>query len=302
WETRWRDAAARGGVHFHSVGKSPDGQPLDELRQAIGDEHDGSLRPLWIVFIGHGTYDGREAKFNLVGPDVSAQQLAEWLMPLGRPTAIINCASASAPFIEILSGPDRIVITATKSGQEVNFTRFGEHLSRAIGSLDSDLDKDGQVSLLEAFLSAARHTQAWYDGLQQLATEHALLDDNGDRRGVREDFFVGLRPTKAAEQGLEVDGRAAHQWHLVPSDEERRFPDELRPRRDELELAIARLGDRKAELDPDVYYADLERLLVELAELYEQADAAAGEREDPPGNVPTQASEAVDAVPQVRGQ
>ncbi|MGD9854369.1 MAG: hypothetical protein AB7U20_05395, partial [Planctomycetaceae bacterium] len=241
WESRWREAAARGDVAVRTVGIRADARPLDEFRQAIADESGEIERPLWIVLIGHGTFDGRDAKFNLTGPDVSAEKLAAWLQPVERPLAVIHCGAASAPFLDRLSRPGRVVITATKTGNEVNFARFGEHLSHAIGDLAADLDKDGQVSLLEAFLTASRQTQNWYDGQQQLRTEHALLDDTGDGHGVRDDFFEGLLPVKAAEGGLELDGHRAHQWHFVPSEEERRFPDELRPRRDELELEIARL-------------------------------------------------------------
>ncbi len=274
WTAQWTAAAEQGNVAVRIIGldAGSEGQPFDELREAIADETDGSERPLWIVLIGHGTFDGRAAKFNLSGPDVSAKQLAAWLAPVGRPMAVINCASSSSPFIDRLSQPGRVVITATKDGREVNFARFGGHLAAAMGGLAADLDKDGQVSLLEAFLTASRRTQAAYRALRQLPTEHALLDDNGDRHGVREDFFEGLMPVQPAEAGLTLDGHRAHQWHFIPSDDERRFPPELRPRRDELELEIAHLRDGKANLDEETYYAGLERLMVALAELYEQAD------------------------------
>ncbi|MCA9111178.1 MAG: hypothetical protein KDA52_14595, partial [Planctomycetaceae bacterium] len=202
----------------------------------------------------------------------SAKELAEWLDQVSRPLAIVNCASASSPFVDRLSQPGRVVITATRSGSEVNFTRFGGFFAKAIGDLAADLDKDGQVSLLEAFLTASRQTTADYEGLGQLVTEHALLDDTGDARGTTADFFEGIRPVKIPEGGETLDGHVAHQWYLIPSDEERRFPDQLRPRRDELELEIARLRDRKSEMEDDGYYSSLELLLVELARLYEQAD------------------------------
>jgi hypothetical protein len=277
WEAQWRAAAEKGEVAVRSVGSVRDSEmvPLDALQEAIRNEADGSARPLWIVLIGHGTFDGRDAKFNLTGPDVTATQLAEWLAAVSRPLAVINCASSSAPFLDRLSRPDRVVVTATRSGHEANFARFGGHLARAIDDATADLDKDGQVSLLEAFLTASRWTGAAYQGLGQLATEHALLDDTGDRQGVSEDFFDGLLPVKQAEGNQTLDGHRAHQWHFVPSEEERRFPDELRPGRDELELEIARLRDRKSQLDEDDYYTQLERLLIELAELYERADSTA---------------------------
>ncbi len=282
WSQKWQSAAEAGEVTVHVIGGDAMPSPKQALQQALTETADESERPLWVVLIGHGTFDGRTAKFNLSGPDVSAKDLAAWLEPVQRPLTVINCASASSPFIDRLSEPDRIILTATRSGSEVNYARFGGFLADAIGELTSDLDKDGQVSLLEAYLTASRQTAAYYEGRGQLATEHALLEDTGDARGVTADFFEGIRPVKAAEGGATLDGHVAHQWHLIPSDEERLFPNELRPRRDELELEIVRLHDRKSDIEEDVYYASLERLLVELARLYEQADNTMSQDDLPP--------------------
>src|SRR5256885_2838954 len=86
----------------------------------------------------------------------SSSDLADWLKPFRRPLVVINCASASAPFLKTLSGTNRVIITATRSGNELNFTRFGQYFAKALADPESDLDKDGQVSLLEAFLTASR--------------------------------------------------------------------------------------------------------------------------------------------------
>ena len=126
----------------------------DRLHSVLVEQSKASRQPLWIVLIGHGTYDGREAKFNLRGADVTDLELAEWLSPVKRQVVVINCASASGPFINRLSGPNRVVVTATKSGFEMNFARFGQYLAEAIADPRADLDKDGQVSLLEAYLTA----------------------------------------------------------------------------------------------------------------------------------------------------
>ena len=227
-----------------------------------------AAEPLWIVLIGHGTYDGREAKFNLRGPDVTDLELSEWLAPIKRPVAVLNCASASGPFINRLSGENRVVVTATKSGHEQNFARFGQYLAEAIADPRADLDKDGQVSLLEAFLTAGSRVDEYYRTHSQLATEHALLDDNGDRLGTPADWFRGVRATQRAKDGAPLDGIRAHQLHLIPSDRERGIPAETRQRRDQLELSIAALRDQKDKLAEDEYYGRLEKLMVELARLY----------------------------------
>lgn len=277
WANRWTSAATAGQAAVTLIGRTADPTISDRerLREVLDRETQVAESPLWLVLIGHGTFDGRQANFNLRGEDVAASELAEWLAECRRPLAIINCASASAPFIDRLAGPERVVVTATKSGSEVNFSRFGDFLSQAIADLSADLDKDGQVSLLEAFLQASRHTQAYYDGQRLLATEHALLDDNADARGVRADFFSGLQPTTKAEGGEALDGLRAHQWHLVPSDEERRLPADVRQRRNELELQLAQLRERKAKLDEDAYYDLMEPILLEIAELYAATDGRA---------------------------
>ena len=274
WAGRWEAAAELGDVAVTTIGRGHESDATDyeRLQAAVTADQFRSARSLWIVLIGHGTFDGRTAKFNLRKPDVTATEMAEWLAGIDRPLAVVNCASASAPFINRLSGPNRVIVTATRSGAEANFARFGDYLSQAITDTAADLDKDGQVSLLEAFLTASRSTESYYEGQRQLATEHALLEDNGDARGVRAEMFSGIHPAKQAEAGSALDGRRAHQWHLVPSDEERRLPPEVRRRRDELELQLAELRDRKSEFAEDDYYARIEPLLLEIARLYESVE------------------------------
>ena len=94
---------------------------------------------------------------------------------------------------------NRVVVTATRSGDEQNFARFGQYLAEAIADPRADLDKDGQVSLLEAFLTASSRVDEYYRTRSQLATEHALLDDNGDRLGTPADWFRGVRATEARQ-------------------------------------------------------------------------------------------------------
>jgi hypothetical protein len=222
------------------------------------------------VFIGHGTFDGRSAKFNLRGPDISADDLAATLKPCKRPLAVIQCASASGPFLNALSAPGRVIITATRSGYEVNATRFGNYFARAVADPAADLDKDGQTSLLEAFLMASRQVDDFYKEAGRLATEHALLDDNGDGLGTPADWFRGVRAVQKAADGKTVDGIRAHQMFLVRSATEQELSPALRARRDELESQLSALRDRKSQMKEDDYYNHLERILVEMAKLYDQ--------------------------------
>jgi len=273
WKGKWRDAAEKASAQFRVIGaeEANDFSDRARLQDLLSDVADEKTAPLWLVFIGHGTFDGHSAKFNLRGPDVSAEEIAGWLAPLERPVAVIQCASASAPFLNRLSGENRVVITATKSGDEHNFARFGQYMSAAIADIRADLDKDGQVSLLEAYLTACRQVDEFYAQEGRLATEHALLDDNGDGLGTPATWFRGLRATQRAKDGATLDGTRAHQLHLIASDRERDMPPDVRRRRDEVEARIAALREEKANLDEDEYYSRLETLLLELARLYDAA-------------------------------
>lgn len=271
WSGRWEAAAGRAGAEFSRIGlDEPTDMPDRELLQAkLGHLAGSSAEPLWLVLIGHGTFDGKTARFNLRGPDVTPEELAKWLKPIDRPIAIVNCASSSAPFLNELSGPNRVVVTATKSGHEYNFARFGDYLSSAIVDPKADLDKDDQVSLLEAFLLASAGVREFYEREGRLATEHALIDDNGDALGTPPDWYQGTRAVKTAKSGATPDGLRASQWHLVRSAHEEQLSPAARERRDRLEQELSRLRERKPQLAEDDYLKLLEPLLVDLARLYQ---------------------------------
>jgi hypothetical protein len=276
WAEKWQDAAKTASAETIRIGLDKEGATSDRalLQLAIAKYSSAGQEPLWIVLIGHGTYDGREAKFNLRGPDVTDLELAQWLAPVKRPLAVLNCASSSGPFLTRLSGENRVIITATRAGSEQNFARFGQYVADAIADPRADLDKDGQVSLLEAYLVAGSRVAEYYRSHTQLATEHALVDDNGDRLGTPPDWFRGVRATRRAKDGAPLDGIRAHQFHLVASDRERALPAEVRKRRDELELSIAALRDQKPKFAEDEYYSRLEKLMAELARLYRAQEQA----------------------------
>lgn len=271
----WEKVAAQAGAKKVVIGNEvavAGTTDSERLKQALEAEPKTGGE-LWVVLIGHGTYDGKDAKFNLRGPDLTATELAVWLKPFNRPLAVINTASASAPFISKLAGSNRVVITATRTGNEQNYARLGPYLAEAMGDPKSDLDQDGQTSLLEAFLSASARVKEFYKTEGRLATEHALLDDNGDGLGTPAEWFRGTRATKKAKDGAALDGTRARQFHLVRSEAEARLTTEQRARRDELERAVETLRESKGKQSEDEYYGKLEALMVELARLYAPAVA-----------------------------
>jgi hypothetical protein len=274
WAGQWQHAATRARAATVTIGLDTNTPPHDRdtLREALARERKEGPAELWLVLLGHGTFGGREAKFNLRGPDISTSNLVEWLKPFRRPVGVIDCSAASAPFMRELSGPDRVIVTATRSGNEQNFAYLGQYLAESIADSSADLDKDGQTSLLEAWLMASRRTREFYETEGRLATEHSLLDDNGDGLGTPSDWFRGIRAVKKAKEGAALDGLRAHQFHLVRSAAEEKMPPELRARRDALELKLAGLRDQKSQMNEDEYYSKLEAIVFDIARLCEEAD------------------------------
>lgn len=223
-----------------------------------------------VVLIGHGSFRGDEANFNLPGPDLSASEWGTLLdaLPTER-VALVNTASASGPFASMLSAPGRVVITATASGNERNETRFGQYFAAAWVDGEADLDKNGATSLLEAFQYARRETERFYSDENRLLTEHAMLEDDGDGEGTREPtldtpdgavaatFTLGLPGARAT---VTADGAATP----IPATTDSVLT-RLYGERADLEAKVAELRRMQGSLDPDTYEQELEALLVDLA-------------------------------------
>jgi len=269
--TLWQKACQQAQCSATTIGLT-DSAPTNDyelLKQTLDAEPKESAAALWLVLIGHGTFDGKEARFNLRGPDVSAADLAAWLRPFHRPMAVIDSSSSSAPFLNKLSGTNRVIITATRSGNEQNFARFGQYFAEAICDAEADLDKDGEVSLLEAFLMSARRVAEFYKIEGRLATEHALLDDNGDGLGTQADWFQGLRAVKKPQEHAAADGLLAQQFHLGVRDTGAKLSGEQRRQRDVLERSVLLHREKKNQMAEDQYYRELEKLLLELGRVYD---------------------------------
>lgn len=258
------EAAARAGVEFEEVGPEAGDECLARARERLKELVKVATVRLWVVLVGHGTFDGREARFSLTGPDLMPEDLTDGLKSYAGEMVLVHTGSASEPFAKALKGERRVVITATKSGDEVFYTRFGKPFAEAIGGLtEADFDQDGQVSVLEAFLHASVQVKDFYETEERIATEHALVEDNSDGTGTRSELFEGTRPKAGTK--LPVDGARARQVVLVPSDEEKLMNEQQRVRRDELERELEELKGRREELGDERYYETLEKLLVELA-------------------------------------
>ena len=232
---------------------------------------------LFVMLIGHGNGDGTTSKFAIPGPDITANDFARVLDGIGGPTiAVVNAASASGGFVAALSGPNRVIVTATKSDMERNETRFATYFTRAYSSDVADTDKDGRVSVLEAFDYARREVARAYDSEHHLLTEHAQLDDNGDKKGT------AAPDAKSADGSLArrvfLGGKAgsvAAAAHAASNDPRVAA---LEREKDSIETKLDSLRRRKASMDSTAYEKALEDLLVQLAEKNKAIRDATGGR------------------------
>jgi hypothetical protein len=227
-----------------------EGRPAGGATKArLAQEIAGALsaaRPgdrLMVVYLGHGSDQG-EPRLNLPGPDLSARELGAMVDAWPGPVALIIAASASGGFADALGGRNRLVITATKSGFERNETRFGAAFVRAFAGEAADTDKDGELTLLEAFQFADREVIREYESGNRLRTEHARITDS---TLARQFAFAAPGSVVSAAASDTVLAR-------------------LLERRRALEADVARLRGRRASLDSTAYERALEDLLVALAE------------------------------------
>ena len=220
---------------------------------------------LLVLLIGHGTsLDGDEAKFNLVGPDLSAREWADLLRPIPGRLVFVNTTGASFPFLRTLAGRGRVVLTATDAAAQQFETVFPEYFVKAFDDPAADLDKNGRVSVWEAFTYASAGVRQWFEQKGQLPTERPLLDDTGAGIG-REALNPGTDGAIARVTYLEPDAALT-----LPADTQLAG---LMRRRAELETQLEALKARKESTPPDQYDADLEKLLVEIARISAQIRA-----------------------------
>lgn len=152
-----------------------------ELRKRITPDDS-----LWVIVLGHGHLDGRRAYLNLPGPDADERDFGKLFEGIkAREEVFFITTSASGFFLKPLAQPGRIVITATEADREVNETLFPLALADVLASppAEIDSDKDGEISVLELYLSVVSNVMQRYVDDENLPTEHAKLDDNGDGRG-----------------------------------------------------------------------------------------------------------------------
>jgi hypothetical protein len=258
--------ASGGDVHIYTLTGADATRPhLEETLGAVARE----AKPeddFVLILIGHGTFDGIEYKFNLVGPDVSATDLAAWCDRIAaKRQLIVNTTSSSGGSIAALDRPGRAVIAATKSGTEKNATVFARYWVEALRDPTSDVNKNDAISALEAFEYAATKSASFYETQKRLATEHAVFEDTGKSEPVR---------TASTETG---EGLFLSNFTLVRlGAAQKAFSDpakrELLAKKEELEQKIDTLKYQKAAMAQDDYKQQLTDALLELARVQGELD------------------------------
>jgi hypothetical protein len=231
-----------------------------EIEKAIG-QIAKQAKPedaVFVVLIGHGSFDGRAAKINLPGPDMTGADFNVLLRALpAKQVVFANTASASGPFVEELSAQGRTIITATRNGAEQYATLFGGYFVDALTTESADADKNRRVTMLEAFRYAKGEVTKAYEREGLLATEHALLDDNGDKTGSADPMPTGADGKVAAMVSLGSAADAA-----LPADPKLRA---LYIERRDMERRVESLRLLKDSMEPAKYAAELETLVTDLA-------------------------------------
>jgi hypothetical protein len=217
-----------------------------------------------LIMIGHGSFDGEEYKFNLVGPDITAAELAALCDRIpNKRQLIVNATSASGGSVAALEKPGRGVIAATKSGTEKNATVFARYWVEALQDPTADLDKSDSISAMEAFEYAQRKTAAFYESQKRLATEHAVFEDTGRNEPVRE-------PSKS--EGMLLASFPILRIGAAQKQANDPAKQSLLAKKEDLEQKIDALKYQKAAMDPADYKQQLTAALVELAQVQQELD------------------------------
>ena len=216
---------------------------------------------LWLVLFGHGSVQGKRALFNISGPDIDSARLAKLLAPIkAEKIVLVNTTAASGAFLQDLAGPNRVLISSTRSGSERYFSYFGGYWVAAFDAAQGgDLDKDGRISLLEAFRYARSEVERRYREEKRLQTEHAILDDSGDGRGSAEPQANNAEDGSLAARTFLIDYR-----DIAASDPVRA---DLLARQQTIEQQLQDWMARKSTLATESYYQQLENLLVDLTQV-----------------------------------
>ena len=235
---------------------------------------------VWIFLVGHGNYDGERYKLHIRGPDITDQDLAGLLAALGeRRIYLVAGSSASGALLDVLAGENRVVVTATRNARERQPPLFLSFFLEAAESPEADTNKNGRVSLLEAFVFAKDRVAEWFTEKGRIQTEHPVLND-GKRFSLGADERGEDDPLPEPDLRTGTGLLAAAAYLAAPSEKAYRSLEaqELARQRAAVEREIEDLKFRKAEIPTEDYYKQLEQLVIKLAQLNSRIEALESSR------------------------
>ena len=212
---------------------------------------------LFVMLLGHGSGRDAEAKFNLVGPDLTAAEWNALLAPAAGRIAFVDASSASAGFLKTLAAPERVIITATNSPAQVYHPVYGGMFIDALSDAAADLDKDTRISMWEAFVFASKLVEQHYQRAGTLAPEEAILEDTADGAG-RDAAAKPAGVTLSSMTYLDAPAVAKSADPAVQA---------LLDKRDALTRQVDELRRRQASMPAAEFEQQFEKLAVELAEV-----------------------------------
>jgi Peptidase C13 family len=283
WATTLVDASAKMGIpsdHVVYLSEKPEADAKringkstkDEIVKAFAKLGQAGADDVVFVFlIGHGTFDGKIAKFNLPGPDMTPDDFVPLMKGLkSQHVVLVDTSSASGPFVETLAAPGRTIVAATRNGAERFATLFGGYFVDALSGNEADTDKNGRTSVLEAFAFAKREVGVAYEREGIMLTEHPILSDNGEKTGTQ-------TPAADGKQGriASIITMGSVSAEALPADPKLRA---LYVERRDLERRIEALKLLKDSMEPAKYASELERLATELALKTRQIREVEGKR------------------------
>ncbi|MEP6832793.1 MAG: hypothetical protein ABJB74_05335 [Gemmatimonas sp.] len=205
---------------------------------------------LFVFLNGHGSGEGAASRVNLPGADPTAADYNTWLSGFTKQNIVFVVAgSGGGDFLQVLAAPNRVIVSATRTAMERNESVFAAPFVKGLTTAEADADKDGRVSVIEAFAYAKKEVARAYEVDNRMLTEHATLSDSILARTVA---FGGAQASSNPKVVALVAERQA------------------------LESQVAELRGKKATMETTAYENELEKLLLAIAEKSAAIRAAGG--------------------------
>ena len=186
----------------------PDRRPVDQGERRQGVRRPGGARPSERRSV-HRPLRPRQLRRTSGGVQSARDRISRcpttprcWPRFARRGIVFVNTASSSGEFLKGLAGPGRTIVTATRTGGERNETRFPGFFVEAFTGDGADRDRNGRISVQEAFEYARTKVQQTFEQ-EGIHPERACVARRRRRRQRRGGVpRVRPRPTAAGIAGV----------------------------------------------------------------------------------------------------